>query len=40
MPGFTQQSLFPLMWDASGLEYPKLVGRLIRTAIRRGTGLH
>jgi D-alanine-D-alanine ligase len=39
MPGFTHQSLFPLMWGASGLEYPKLVARLIRTAIRRGTGL-
>jgi D-alanine-D-alanine ligase len=40
MPGFTHQSLFPMMWNASGLEYPKLVGRLIRTALLRGTGLH
>jgi D-alanine-D-alanine ligase len=39
MPGFTQTSLFPMMWTASGLEYPKLVSRLIRTALRRGTGL-
>ncbi|MEE6260891.1 D-alanine--D-alanine ligase family protein [Plantactinospora sonchi] len=40
MPGFTPRSMFPQMWAASGLEYPKLVSRLIRTALRRGTGLH
>jgi D-alanine-D-alanine ligase len=40
MPGFTPYSMFPQMWAASGLEYPKLVARLIRTALRRGTGLH
>jgi D-alanine-D-alanine ligase len=40
MPGFTTTSMFPRMWGASGLEYPKLVSRLIRTALRRGTGLH
>ncbi|MGC4805306.1 D-alanine--D-alanine ligase family protein [Micromonospora sp. DT233] len=40
MPGFTPTSMFPLMWAASGLEYPKLVSRLIRTAQRRGVGLH
>ena len=40
MPGFTTTSMFPRMWVASGLEYPKLVSRLIRTALRRGTGLH
>ncbi|GAA5182094.1 D-alanine--D-alanine ligase family protein [Rugosimonospora acidiphila] len=40
MPGFTSTSMFPRMWAASGLEYPKLVSRLIRTALRRGTGLH
>jgi D-alanine-D-alanine ligase len=40
MPGFTPFSMFPQMWAASGLEYPKLVSRLIRTALRRGTGLH
>jgi len=39
MPGFTPISLFPRMWGASGLDYPKLVSRLIRTALRRGTGL-
>ncbi|WBB81981.1 D-alanine--D-alanine ligase [Micromonospora sp. WMMD882] len=35
MPGFTPSSMFPRMWAASGLEYPKLVRRLIRTALRR-----
>jgi D-alanine-D-alanine ligase len=40
MPGFTPTSMFPRMWAASGLEYSKLVSRLVRTAMRRGTGLH
>ena len=40
MPGFTPTSMFPRMWTASGLDYPKLVSRLVRTALRRGTGLH
>jgi D-alanine-D-alanine ligase len=40
MPGFTPRSMFPRMWAATGLEYPKLVDRLIRNAMRRGTGLH
>ncbi|HEX6871174.1 MAG TPA: D-alanine--D-alanine ligase family protein [Micromonosporaceae bacterium] len=40
MPGFTSTSMFPRMWDASGLDYPKLISRLVRTALRRGTGLH
>ena len=40
MPGFTATSMFPRMWAATGLEYPKLVDRLIRTALRRGSGLH
>ncbi|MGH3738101.1 MAG: D-alanine--D-alanine ligase family protein [Micromonosporaceae bacterium] len=33
MPGFTPTSMFPRMWAASGLEYPKLLARLIRTAL-------
>ena len=40
MPGFTPTSMFPLMWAATGLDYPKVVDRLIRTALRRGIGLH
>jgi D-alanine-D-alanine ligase len=40
MPGFTSTSMFPRMWSASGLDYPKLISRLIKTALRRGSGLH
>jgi D-alanine-D-alanine ligase len=40
MPGFTATSMFPRMWAESGLDYPKLVSRLVRTAQRRGSGLH
>ena len=40
MPGFTSTSMFPRMWAATGLEQGKLITRLIRTALRRGTGLH
>ena len=39
MPGFTPASAFPKMWQASGIDYPALVDRLIQTALRRPTGL-
>jgi D-alanine-D-alanine ligase len=39
MPGFTPISMFPRVWAASGLAYPELLDRLIRTALARGTGL-
>ncbi|MDQ1625280.1 MAG: D-alanine-D-alanine ligase [Actinomycetota bacterium] len=39
MPGFTPSSMFPLMWQASGLDYAALVDRLIRTALARPQGL-
>ena len=39
MPGFTPSSMFPLMWKASGLDYPALVDRLIKTALARPIGL-
>ncbi len=39
MPGFTAISLFPRMWEATGLSYPQLVDRLLQDALRRGTGL-
>ena len=35
MPGFTATSMFPRMWAETGLPYPKLVARLVRTALRR-----
>ncbi|MGH3367902.1 MAG: D-alanine--D-alanine ligase family protein [Nocardioidaceae bacterium] len=39
MPGFTPTSMFPLMWAASGLDYPALVDRLITLAAARPVGL-
>ena len=39
MPGFTSISLFPQMWQASGVNYSMLVDHLIQDALRRGTGL-
>lgn len=35
MPGFTPMSVFPLMWEFSGLSYQDLVDRLVQTALRR-----
>ncbi len=32
LPGFTKISMFPKLWDASGLAYPKLLDRLIELA--------
>lgn len=39
MPGFTPISMYPRMWQESGIEYPELVDRLIQAALRRSTGL-
>jgi D-alanine-D-alanine ligase len=39
MPGCTPASAFPKMWAATGLDYPALVDRWIRTALQRSTGL-
>ncbi|GGY86872.1 D-alanine--D-alanine ligase family protein [Streptomyces poonensis] len=39
MPGFTPISMYPKMWQASGIGYPELVDRLIQAALRRSTGL-
>ncbi len=39
MPGFTATSMFPLLWQASGLTYPELVERLVQLALDRSTGL-
>jgi D-alanine-D-alanine ligase len=35
IPGFTQISMYPKLWEASGLAYPELVDRLIRLAVER-----
>jgi D-alanine-D-alanine ligase len=35
IPGFTPKSMFPMLWDASGLPYPELVTRLVDLAVER-----
>lgn len=35
IPGFTSISMYPKMWQASGLEYPELIDRLVELAIER-----
>jgi D-alanine-D-alanine ligase len=35
LPGFTKISMYPKLWDASGLPYAKLVDRLIELALER-----
>ncbi|MFE2187134.1 D-alanine--D-alanine ligase family protein [Streptomyces sp. NPDC059455] len=39
MPGFTPISMYPRMWQESGVSYPELVDRLLEAALRRSTGL-
>ncbi|MGV9246972.1 D-alanine--D-alanine ligase family protein [Streptomyces sp. NPDC003710] len=39
MPGFTPISMYPQMWQASGIGYAELVDRLIQAALNRSTGL-
>jgi D-alanine-D-alanine ligase len=39
MPGFTEHSMFPRMWAASGLAYAELVDLLITLGLRRPMGL-
>jgi D-alanine-D-alanine ligase len=35
LPGFTPISMFPKMWEASGLPLPELLDRLVRSAAAR-----
>jgi D-alanine-D-alanine ligase len=35
IPGFTSISMYPKLWEASGLSYPQLLDELIRLAVRR-----
>ncbi|GAA1898262.1 D-alanine--D-alanine ligase family protein [Streptomyces sodiiphilus] len=39
MPGFTPISMYPRMWQESGVSYPELVDRLLQAALHRPTGL-
>ena len=33
LPGFTDVSMYPRLWEASGLPYPSLLDRLIELAL-------
>ena len=35
IPGFTQISMYPKLWQATGISYPELIDRLIGLAIER-----
>ena len=35
LPGFTEVSMYPRLWEASGLPYPQLLDRLIELAMAR-----
>jgi D-alanine-D-alanine ligase len=35
IPGFTPNSMFPRLWDAEGLTYPRLIDRLLDLALQR-----
>ncbi|HEY9630232.1 MAG TPA: D-alanine--D-alanine ligase family protein [Coleofasciculaceae cyanobacterium] len=35
MPGFTATSMYPMLWQASGVDFPELVDRLIQLALER-----
>jgi D-alanine-D-alanine ligase len=39
MPGFTPISMYPRMWQETGVSYPELIDHLIQAALRRSTGL-
>jgi len=35
IPGFTSISMYPKLWEATGLSYPQLVDRLVELALKR-----
>lgn len=35
IPGFTPISMYPKLWEASGLSYPKLIDKLVELALER-----
>ncbi|MDO5092679.1 MAG: D-alanine--D-alanine ligase family protein [Propionibacteriaceae bacterium] len=39
MPGFTEISMYPTLWQVSGYTYPELVSKLIELALARPLGL-
>jgi D-alanine-D-alanine ligase len=39
MPGFTPHSMYPQMWEATGLSYRDLIDELLQLALTRPVGL-
>jgi D-alanine-D-alanine ligase len=39
MPGFTDVSMYPKLWEASGVTYSRLVEELVHLAVDRKTAL-
>jgi D-alanine-D-alanine ligase len=35
IPGFTEVSMYPKLWEASGLSYPNLLDKLIELGLER-----
>ena len=35
IPGFTSTSMYPRLWEASGIPYPELIDRLIQLSLER-----
>ena len=35
LPGFTNISMYPKLWEAAGLSYPDLIDRLVELALER-----
>jgi D-alanine-D-alanine ligase len=39
MPGFTATSVFPKMWQASGVGYTEVISALLESALTRNNGV-
>ncbi len=40
IPGFTSISMYPKMWEYSGVSYPELLDKLIALALERASARH
>ena len=40
IPGFTRISMYPKLWEASGISYSELIDRLIQLALERHAEKH
>jgi D-alanine-D-alanine ligase len=40
IPGFTRISMYPKLWEASGIGYSELIDRLIQLALERHADKH